>query len=76
VWLPSEKRLRLPGSWVPMLIILVVFCLRYASNVGMAFHPGWRTASWVLLPLALVYGCLNGLFLGRALAQLKLTRAA
>ncbi|UCU92901.1 DUF6622 family protein [Hydrogenophaga taeniospiralis] len=74
-WLPAEQRLRLPGSWTPMLLILVIFSLRYASNVGMAFHPGWRSAPWLLLPLALLYGGLSGLFLGRSLALLRLTRA-
>lgn len=75
-WLPAEQRLRLPGSWMPMLLIVAVFSLRYAANVGMAFNPGWRSAPWLLLPLALLYGGLSGLFLGRSLALLKLTRAA
>jgi hypothetical protein len=26
VWLPSEHRLQVPGSWIPMLLILVVLC--------------------------------------------------
>jgi len=38
-------------------------------------NPGWRSAPEVLLPLALFYGAFSGLFLGRALALLKLTRA-
>jgi len=75
-WLPAEQRLQLPGSWMPMLLILSVFSLRYAANVGMAMHPGWRSAPEVLLPLSLLYGGFSGLFLGRALALLKLTRAA
>lgn len=73
-WLPSDQRLQVPGSWVPMLLILGVFSLRYAANVGMAFNPGWRNAPDVLLPLALLYGGFSGLFLGRALVLLKLTR--
>ena len=74
-WLPAEQRLQLPGSWIPMLLILVIFSLRYAANVGMALNPGWRSAPGVLLPLALLYGGFSGLFLGRALALLKLTGA-
>lgn len=73
-WLPAEQRLRIPGSWMPMLLILVIFSLRYAANVGMAINPGWRSAPEVLLPLALLYGGFSGLLLGRALALLKLTR--
>ncbi len=74
-WLPAEHRLQLPGSWMPMLLILAIFSLRYAANAGMAINPGWRNAPEVLLPLALLLGGLSGLFLGRALALLKLTRA-
>ena len=74
-WLPVEQRLQLPGSWVPMLLIVVIFSLRYATNVGMAINPAWRTAPELLLPLALLYGGLSGMFLGRALALLRLTRA-
>lgn len=75
-WLPAEQRLQLLGSWMPMLLIVAIFSLRYAANVGMAMNPGWRTAPELLLPLALLYGGLSGLFLGRALALLKLTRAS
>lgn len=73
-WLPVEQRLQLPGSWVPMLLIVIIFSLRYAANVGMAINPSWRGAPELLLPLALLYGGLSGLFLGRALALLRLTR--
>jgi len=74
VWLPTEQRLHLPGSWMPMLLILGIFSIRYAANVGMALNPGWRNTPELLLPLALLYGAISGLFLGRALALLKLTR--
>ena len=74
-WLPAEQRLLLPGSWMPLLLILGIFSLRYAANVGMAMNPGWRSAPELLLSLALLYGGISGLFLGRALALLKLTRA-
>ena len=73
-WLPAEQRLQLPGSWMPMWLILGIFSLRYAANVGMAMNPGWRSAPELLLSLALLYGGISGLFLGRALALLKLTR--
>lgn len=57
-----------------MLLILGIFSIRYAANVGMALNPGWRNTPELLLPLALLYGGISGLLLGRALALLKLTR--
>jgi len=73
-WLPAEQRLLLPGSWLPMWLILGIFSLRYAANVGMAMNPAWRSAPELLLSLAVLYGGISGLFLGRALSLLKLTR--
>ena len=38
VWLAAENRLRVPGSWMPMAFIVVIFVLRYAAGVGSAMH--------------------------------------
>ncbi len=73
-WLADAQRLQLPGSWVPMAIILAIFSLRYATGVSMALHPAWRTMASVQWPLAALSGALGGLFLGRALGLLQLTR--
>lgn len=73
-WLAEEGRLLLQGSWLPLLLIVTIFSLRYASSVGLALHPEWRRALAVQLPLALAFGTLSGLFLGRALGLRRLAR--
>ena len=73
-WRANVQRLWLPGSWLPLFIILCIFSLRYASGVAMALHPEWKAQLTVQLPMALVFGLLSGVFLGRALGQLALTR--
>jgi hypothetical protein len=65
-WDTATQRLHLAGSWMPMLLIIAIFGLRYSAAVGMAFHPQWRTDPAVQLPLALCFGTLSGIFLGRA----------
>lgn len=75
-WLADRQRLQLPGSWLPMLIIVCIFSLRYATGVSLALHPEWRTMLAVQLPLALAFGGLSGLFLGRALGLWRLTQGA
>lgn len=75
-WLPEQQRLFLPGSWVPMALIVAIFGLRYAAGVGQGLHPQWRNAFEVQVPLALIFGALSGLFLGRALGLLRLTQPA
>lgn len=74
-WLATDGRLHLPGSWLPLVVILVIFMLRYSMGVGQAFHPEWRTAQAVQLPLATVYGAISGLLLGRALGLMQLRPA-
>ena len=75
-WLPDVGQLQLPGSWVPMVIIVSIFSLRYATGVGLAFNPHWRSLAAVQWPLAAVFGLLSGVFLGRALGLYQMTRTA
>ena len=76
MWLPEAQRLQLPGSWLPMVLVVLIFSLRYAVGVGQAMHPEMRAAAAVQFPLALVFGALSGLFTGRALGLLRLTMDA
>lgn len=73
-WLADERRLLLPGSWLPLQVILLVFAIRYAAGAGLALHPQWQASPAAVLPLSLVYGALSGFFAGRALTLWRLTR--
>jgi hypothetical protein len=74
-WDAEAGRLFLAGSWAPLLLILVIFMLRYTSAVALALHPAWRTDLAVQGPLALAFGALSGFFLGRTLGLWRLTRS-
>lgn len=73
-WDAAAQRLHLPGSWLPMALIVCIFSLRYATGVALALHPERAGELPVQLALASGYGALSGLFLGRALGLLGLTR--
>ena len=75
-WLPQAGRFHLPGSWIPMAFIIVIFMLRYAYGVASAMHPDLRADLAVQLPLAGVFGVLAGLSIGRALGLMRLMRSA
>jgi hypothetical protein len=75
-WLVAQQRLQLPGSWVPMLIIITIFLLRYVTGVAQAMHPEWRSQLSVQVPLAVAFGLLSGVFVGRAAGLWTLTRSA
>jgi hypothetical protein len=74
-WDSARRRLQLAGSWLPLVLILIIFSLRYAAAVSLALHPAWRQEMAVQVPLCLAFGALSGLFLGRALGLRRLVRA-
>lgn len=71
-WDAAAQRLVLPGSALPLVVILSVFGLRYAGSVALALHPAWRADLAVALPMAAAYGAVSGLLLGRALGLRRL----
>jgi hypothetical protein len=73
-WMPDQQRVHLPGSWVPMVIIMTIFVLRYVTGVAQAMHPEWRSQLHVQALLAVAFGVLSGVFLGRAAGLWTLTR--
>jgi hypothetical protein len=75
-WSAATARLRLPGSWVPMGIIVAIFALKYGVGVAMGMAPELRLNTPLAMSVAGAYGALSGLLLGRALALLRLTRDA
>lgn len=65
----ATRSFRLPGSWVPLVLFLGVFLVRYVVGVRLALNPGLVADGSFVLPVATLYGAFSGLFLGRA-AQL------
>jgi hypothetical protein len=68
VWLASTQRLHLPGSALPLVLALTIFSLRYVNGVATALNPALTALPQWQWPLALLFGGLSGLFMGRALA--------
>ncbi len=63
---PNGDNLQMPGSAVPMLLMLSIFLLNYVFNVALAINPAFRgEIAWQVGP-ALILGSLSGVFVGRA----------
>jgi NhaP-type Na+/H+ and K+/H+ antiporter len=82
VWQPTAgarydantDRLNLPGSAIPMLIMLSIFLLNYVINVALAIKPALRAEFvWQVGP-AIILGALSGVFIGRALTLFCMNR--
>ena len=58
--------LRVPGSLIPIALILAVFITKYSAGIALALNPTLATNTGVAMALSLVYGAFSGLFLARA----------
>jgi uncharacterized protein DUF6622 len=63
---------KLPGSWVPLLLILGIFLTRYVVGVELAMRPGLAHDANYVLVTGVLYGLFSGIFVGRAARLLRL----
>ena len=76
----AARTFQLPGSWVPLALILTVFLMKYGIGVQLAMAPQLaREAGFAFAVTALyglLYGLLSGVFAARTLRVLRLARPA
>jgi hypothetical protein len=73
-WSSETRYFRVPGSWVPVSLILGLFVIKYVAGVSLAIRPSLAANSAVVLWLSFFYGVFAGLFWGRARSLLALAR--
>lgn len=61
---PERRSFELPGSRVPLLLIVLIFAAKYTVGIQLALHPSLRQAGWFALAVSGGYGLLSGMFLG------------
>jgi hypothetical protein len=65
-WSAANKRFHVPGSWVPLLLILALFLSKYAFGVAAALNPALLADARFIAGTSLAYGAFAGLFWARA----------
>lgn len=55
------------GSWVPLALMMAVFCCKYVVGASLAIQPALRGDPRFAMPACLVFGLFNGIFIGRLL---------
>ncbi len=73
-YLAQEQAFAMPGSWVPLALMLGLFALRFVCGVMLARDPGLRHAAGFAIVASAAYGVFSGVFLGRAMALWSLAR--
>ena len=67
-WSAQTGLLHVPGSWLPLAMILGLFCVKYFAGVNLAMHPALATDATFAGLCSLAYGTFSGLFFARALS--------
>jgi hypothetical protein len=75
-WLPQERSVLMPGSWLPLVLLLGLFAIRFGVAVALATTPGFAVDTAFAGFAGLVYGAFSGMFLARALAVWRAVRAS
>lgn len=73
-WSRDTRQFTVPGSFIPLTLIVGVFLLRYAVGVELALHPEWAHEPVFAGACALAYGGFAGLFWARAQSLRQLAR--
>ena len=73
-WSPRQARLHVPGSWLPLALIVGLFALKYFAGASLALHPELAADAGFAGLISLAYGGFSGLFLARGLGLRKLAQ--
>jgi hypothetical protein len=66
-WMAPTGLLHVPGSWLPLVLIVGLFCVKYFAGVNLAMNPSLATHTTFAGLCSLAYGGFGGLFLARAI---------
>ena len=73
-WLRDTQRIRVPGSWLPLALIVSLFAVKYLAGASLAMVPALASEPAFAGGCSLLYGLFSGLFLARALSLRMLAR--
>lgn len=73
-WSAQRGQLQVPGSWMPLVLILGLFGVKYLAGASLATHPALASDVAFAGLVSLTYGSFSGIFLARALALWRVAK--
>jgi hypothetical protein len=67
----ESQAITVPGSWVPLALMMANFFTKFGVNVALAFSPALKTSPSFWVPVCIAYGLFGGLFLSRGMKILR-----
>jgi len=68
----SERLIQLQGSWMPLVLMMSIFFLKYCENIAVVVQPELRSNIVFISVCSVSFGIMNGLFFGKLLRVLSL----
>lgn len=72
----DHRRFVLPGSAVPLALMMGLFAVKYTVGVTLALQPSAAAQAAFVIGVSVLYGAFGGTFAGRALRLVALARGA
>ena len=66
-WSPETGLVHVPGSWLPLALMVALFLIKYGVGVTLALNHAMAADSTFATACGLAYGSFSGLFAARAL---------
>ncbi|AOW14354.1 hypothetical protein LPB72_03600 [Hydrogenophaga crassostreae] len=70
----TTRRVKLPGSAVPLALMMGIFFTKYAVGAALGMHPEFAQWPSFTTTAGALYGLFSGVFLGRGLRLWRLAR--
>ena len=71
---PASKLFTVPGSWVPLALMMCIFFTKYAVAVARALNPDSSNSFAFVAVICTIYGLYSGIFLARALRVARVAK--
>ena len=75
LWSAATQSLHVPGSWLPLVLIVGSFVIKYVAGAGLAVQPSLASNAEFARLCSLGFGAFSGLFLARSLCLRRLATA-
>ncbi|MCJ8294622.1 MAG: hypothetical protein MJK15_09465 [Colwellia sp.] len=71
----QSNKLKIPGSWTPLLLMMAIFFTKYFVGFSVARELPLINEHLFLVSLCLLYGAFSGVFLSRSFVMFKISKS-
>ncbi|MEY4728976.1 MAG: hypothetical protein RL020_134 [Pseudomonadota bacterium] len=64
---PVTKKFTVPGSWLPLCLMMAIFIAKYIVAIMLGLNPSLKQSTQFIFGVSFVYGLLSSLFFARAM---------